>query len=419
MASIKPGSSLGFLRLGMSLHSVLSTLRALPGPFSKIEVSFSKEDPVTNPVVVILDQAGLRLHFDGSQQTLRLIELVEWGKMKTMYKNTELGRQGPPTFRNIYSKTFGPTYPGKYYADTRSYILSYPGIAFRFQIDNDQVEGDDFLKYLSGPNAPPCSSMVLFHGNSWVEAYDNLFDLEDRTANGNGQGQDHGEGKGGQQEKHSESIPVSLPVSNDAGTIEINYISLDPPGDKSTIYFASHPGALSSFDIIICKTSIQEVLMTLGAPSERFFKQDTRLSIHNPAESNEEVRTDLFFNYFNLGLDICFDTQQPNPPVKKVVVHGNVPGSLPFQKYRRCRWKLPGGVTSEQKFSEYSEKYPHNKRPMVLNRTLESPGSSVELVGEVDPMEEVNDWGLTDLYGSTGCVFEVLENSAVVSLTIY
>lgn len=171
---------------------------------------------------------------------------------------------------------------------------------------------------------------------------------------------------------------------------------------------------------------MQDVIMALGPPSERLFKQDSKLAIHNPSGSDDTdgTQTDLFFNYFSLGVDICFDTHIRNSPVKKVIIHGNVPGSLPFQKYKRCRWRFSDGVTSEHPFSDYASKYTQSSNPMMLNRTLESPSSSVELVGDdpetnmsADPTAE--EWGLTDLYGAKGCVFEVLKNDSVVSLTVY
>lgn len=406
------------VELGAPLHSVLGTLRAIPSSFPKIEVSYSQDSPLKYPVVVDLEVNGLRLQFDGREQTLRVIEVLEWGKMKITYKGAELGKQGVLSFKTIYSKVFGPAYPGVYNKDLSVYILSYPGVAFTFTIPEDldpfPASSDEFIKYLSGQSVPSCDSMAIFKGNSWPEARDELFKPSYLIP-----GWKHVPGT--ESPPASSSSTSSSPPSSTPVPIGIDYVSLDPPSNVCSFTFESHPRGTKNDDIEISKTTMQDVIMMLGPPSERLFKQDSRLSIHNPSDGDEGTKTDLFFNYFALGVDICFDTRVRNPPVKKIIFHGNVPGSLPFQKYRRCRWRFADGVTSEQPFQEYASDYTHTTNPMMLNRAIESPSSSLEIVGELDDMPEpaVEDWGLTDLYGAEGCVFEVLKNGSVVSLTVY
>lgn len=138
--------------------------------------------------------------------------------------------------------------------------------------------------------------------------------------------------------------------------------------------------------------------------------------------------------------------------MKKVIIHGNIPGSISFQKYQRCRWKLRNfdennddevEVNSEMKWDQFRHLYQTNSQPMMLNRTVESLSSSVELIGEENNRvggssggggggggggkervpggenEGLSELAMTDLYGAPGLVFEVMKNNTVSSLTIY
>lgn len=49
-AQLHPGRALGFLALGASLHDVLTRLKAEPQRFPKLEVLYSPDKPVTEPV---------------------------------------------------------------------------------------------------------------------------------------------------------------------------------------------------------------------------------------------------------------------------------------------------------------------------------------------------------------------------------
>lgn len=135
MATIFPGKALGSLSLGSSLQSVISVLKANPTVFPSIKISYSKHDPVQMPITINLKYNGLRLRFDGQNQKLRLIEVIEWGKMALSYKKREVGyvtlqgktydffiaqsiysnllfiisfrTKGPLTYAQIYNTIFG------------------------------------------------------------------------------------------------------------------------------------------------------------------------------------------------------------------------------------------------------------------------------------------------------------------------
>jgi hypothetical protein len=215
-------------------------------------------------------------------------------------------------------------------------------------------------------------------------------------------------------------------------------------------------------------------------------------SAHNTSDdydSNEDAVEDdaanisgeCFYNYFYLGFDILVSTpvipsrappsqSADSLPAKgiiqvapdqlvatKMILHGNVPGSYPFNRHRRCRWEIhyltkspDGPVTnSEEPFPAIAERLrdewksiyasedeaKQQQRGMVLNRGWgDSPGSSCELLGGWEESErrkpgssagaggkkfDGSEDSTTTLYGFPGLVFEVLRNGFVSAVTAY
>jgi hypothetical protein len=208
-------------------------------------------------------------------------------------------------------------------------------------------------------------------------------------------------------------------------------------------------------------------------------------SVHTATDDSDEegeegeaagnVPGECFYNYFYRGFDILLSTRttrSPRPPSKeaidpstndtvdedlsetlvasKIILHGNVPGSYPFNRHRRCRWEIEylnqsciNIINSESSFKEIEGRLQEEwksaykdaaeaksrQRGMVLNRDWgDSPGSSVELLGgweestgakRADPVEGPTGLGNTTLFGFPGLVFEVLKNGAVSGVTVF
>jgi hypothetical protein len=349
------------------------------------------------------------------------------------------------SFGTIYNKVFGPTYPGKYYPEHGVYILSYPGIAFSFNIDRDTAAGiSDFIAYFGKKaNSTSCSSLCLFKGNEWNEAKEGLFRPDNFVT------------------LPEPAMPTSVSTnSTSTATLskQISFVEVNPTAGTLDFNFMGKLHAVNPFVVVIDTTTIQDVIMNLGPPSERFLKQDSRLSIHTESHRRSSSSSDgtplshasspanngtndspadcsnlLFFNYFNLGLDVAFS----NSIVKKVILHGNLPGAVDFQKYARCQWRLVSVTeASDVEDADYvetlltsEEEYkPRNgSKPMLVNRLFDNISSSVELIGGDDDIDGSNngddDESLpfegTNLFGEDGVVFEVMKNGFIVSLTIY
>lgn len=479
---------------------------------------YSPHQPLAEPLVLNLPKNGLRLHFDGPDQRLRLIEVQDFTTTHLSYKSLDLvklpepkssqdafstaGWPTGPTFRHVYNRVMGPTFPGEYIPPTSSlgsgygmYVLSYPGIAFTFPLkDSAWSPNLDFVTVLSSSAASQAKCLAIFNGSSWQEARADL--LVRACPN-----------------------PRSLALSGRGKELqpdEIDMVKIRGNG-KIEMMRRSHP----PFIITLSETTPQDLIAELGPPDAIYRKNDRRLSIHkshgtqrpqkrphsvSPAkyediidtdqssihtatdesdgeddpikkeERNGDLSSECFFNYFHHGFDVFISYpsfQSPSFPTSpsenlstgargmdrvvatKFLLHANVPGSYPFNRYRRSRWMIESPalpelnipLTSETLFADLSrclgqifkDAYANEseekslQRGMVLNRGWgDSPGSSCELLGGWEESVNTQMKGLgnttmnggpgsgnTELFGFPGLVFEVLKNDAVSCLTIY
>ncbi|KAK4096108.1 hypothetical protein N658DRAFT_501953 [Parathielavia hyrcaniae] len=509
-AQLHPGKALGFLVLGASLHDVLTRLKAEPQRFPKLDLMHTPTDPIREPVILGLPANGLRMRFDGPEQRLRLIEVIDFtknhiflkpanDKERDLVRPPSTTHEAPadttpgPTFRHIYQRFLGPTYDGEYIEGAEMYVLSYPGVAFTFPMKKkDYSASKDVVSLLSSTEMP--NSMAVFSGDSWTQARDTMW---------------------------TELLPsvkafAPLAKGKDVCPDEVSLVKIHGGGKLQLLRKWTN----SSFWIVLGETTPQHLVAELGPPDAIYRKNDQRMYIHklraasntmarpngndlkrqddltdtdqssHPAsdeyDSNEDeaveddvvanVSGECFYNYFYLGFDVLVSTPTarsrpppsqdsntvPDPPFKatapdrlvatKLILHGNVPGSYPFNRHRRCRWEisyLPASApdssdvtNSETPFPEIEGRlreawksiYPseaeaqQKQRGMVLNRGWgDSPGSSCELLGGWEESGGTNpgvgkgrgEDSTTTLYGFPGLVFEVLKNGWVSAVTVF
>ncbi|KAF5682295.1 UPF0183 domain-containing protein [Fusarium circinatum] len=390
------------LVLGATLHDVLTRLKAEPQRFPKIELLYSPDRPVTEPVGVELPANGIRLRFDGPEQRLRLIEVTDFTKNHITFKERDLvkpsagtpGSPSPgdstlgPTFRHIYHKLLGPTYAGEFIPpsgghDNGIYVLSYPGVAFNFALNPSEYSPEkDVVSTFASASSQVATSMAVFSGDSWADARPTLW---------------------------TEILPsikstTVIPRGKDVYPDEISLVRLHGAG-KIQLF---RKWTSNSFWITLGETTPQDLLMELGPPNAIYRKNDQKMVIHkmrtasnakgrpdavdigrpedltdtdqssmhegSDASDNEEAVDDqiglntngeCFYNYFYLGFDILISTRVPPsqaPPgslvgetegqngiishspdrlvATKLVLHGNIPGSYEFNRHRRCRWEI-------------------------------------------------------------------------------
>lgn len=470
-----------------------------------------------HPVIVNLPPNGFRLRFDGPDQRLRLIEVVDFTKTVLSYEDTDLVKlpeksgstlgplpTGPtgPAFRHVYDRSFGPTFPGEYTQPSQGsspgdgvYILSYPGVAFNFPLSETAWSSEkDFVSLLSS-KAAAASSMAIFEGRSWQEARQDL--MVKPCTN-----------------------PRSLALSSRGREFrpdEIELIKISGKGKLELVRRNSPP-----FHLTLSETTPQDLVAELGPPDAIHRKYDRRLSIHKNHHRRQKTRrtfsgnfatyyedttdtdqssthtvtddsddeeesqalrntnanmsAECFYNYFHHGFDVFISHPTHLSPAippdeaaleelvdegstarlvaTKVLLHANVPGSYPFNRYRRSRWvidttdrKQDIPLNSETPFTQLSNSFQRiwhkmfadgsskdsAQKAMVLNRDWgDSPGSSCEILGDweesTDPQRKGTHglnanggpgFGNTKLYGFPGLLIEVLKNDAVSCLTVY
>ena len=376
---------------------MLTRLKAEPQSFPKLDLVYSPAQPITEPVVLTLPSNGVRLRFDGPEQRLRLIEIVDFTKNHVSFKDRDLVRPASaspvpgesssgPTFRHIYNRLLGPTYGGEYIVPTDGsgigvYVLSYPGVAFTFPLGEASYSPEkDVVALLSAPASQVATSMAVFSGDSWAQTRESLWTAV------------------------LPSIKTFAPLSKgkDLCPDEISLIKIH--GARRLQLFQNWSSS-ASIRIALGETTPQDLVTVLGPPDAIYRKSDQRMYIHKMRTANStrkrpngsefpldkltdtdqssapttdksnddeaiedeflgSVSGECFFNYFYLGFNILVSSPVPPsqmPPSQrqcsadgelraevssdrlvatKFVIHNNVPGSYPFNRHRRCRWEI-------------------------------------------------------------------------------
>lgn len=376
-AALHPNVGLGFLVLGASLHDILTRLKAEPQRFPKLDLTYSEKDPVTEPVILALPANGIRLRFDGPEQRLRLIEVIDFTKNRITYQEKDVakppnsqGTQGSPrlggdaatgpAFKNIYHRLFGPTYAGEYIppVDTGNsnalgtYILSYPGVAFSFPLPKSAYSPNkDVVSLLSSPASQTATSVAIFSGKSWAHARETLWD----------------------EILPSVKLAFLFNKSKEVVPDEISLVKIHGGGRLQLFKKWTN----SSIWINLGETTPQDLVAELGPPDAIYRKNDQRMYIHKTRtashsrsrsnggdyrrpedltdtdqssahtgsdDSEDEaiedefvgnVSGECFYNYFYLGFDILVSPPQPAsriPPSQVAALNGKeVPGASPFK----------------------------------------------------------------------------------------
>lgn len=262
------------IALGASIHDVLARIKSLPLIYPNIQLAYSQSHPLLAPVIITLPNNGLRLRFDGPEQRLRLIEVLDFSKSHLTFKDKDISlpstepmihaKKTGPMFKQVY-KIFGPTTPGEYIppakdADqtTGTYMLSYPGIAFSFPMKSStwdpSTTWSSTVSILSSTATGAATALSLFYGESWEQARNSLFnsDMSQFLRSPIPYGTDH------------KIIPreVERAVVYDQGRVEL--IRGDAP----------------SFMIVMGETTPQDLVTELGPPDSIHRKNDRRVSIH-------------------------------------------------------------------------------------------------------------------------------------------
>lgn len=214
--------------------------------------------------------------------------------------------------------SFGATHPGVYDAAKQLFALHFRGLSFYFPVDSKlqpgYAHGLGSLHFANGAS-PVVSKMSIYCGSNMAESrppplplscYNQQLYLESATVLRGPSGT-----RGLRLQLHTESSARVLEPRKQTLTREIRF------GD-----------------------TCQDVAGNLGAPNRIFYKSEDKMKIHSPNAHRraQTKRSDFFFNYFTLGIDILFDSRTQR--CRKIILHTNYPGHYNFNMYHRCEFNL-------------------------------------------------------------------------------
>lgn len=384
--------------LGMHFSQAVAIIQSQVGTIKGVQVLYSSENPLGVDIIINLPLDGIRLIFDPVVQRLKIIEVVNMKQVKLKYGG--LGFNSPsiaPSIEQI-EHSFGATHPGVYDAAKQVFVLHFRGLSFYFPVDSklqpDYAHGLGSLHFESG-KSPVVSRMAIYSGPSVTESkppplplqcYHSQIYLESATVLRNNYG--------------TRGLRLNLFTETSMRTIE-------PKKQCFTreIFFGD---------------SCQDVSTSIGAPSRVFYKSEDKMKIHSPSatRTGNVKRSDIFFNYFTLGIDILFDAITHR--VKKFIMHTNYPGHYNFNMYHRCEYQLqlaPDKISEEHPLNSLVTVTAYSKWDTIKTRL--TPSERPVVLHRAGSTNTANLFGSTFCYGYQDIIFEVMPNNHIASLTLY
>ncbi|XP_066249037.1 PHAF1 protein CG7083 [Euwallacea similis] len=372
--------------LGMHFSQAVAIIQAQIGTIKGVQVLYNEAKPLEIDLVINLPQDGIRLFFDPVSQRLKIILIYNMKLVKLKYCGLTFNSpELLPSIEQI-EHSFGATHPGEYDSAKQVFTLNFRGLSFYFPVDSKYQKGSTHnLASLQFPpgNSPVVSRMAIYSGSSVDSAaapelplscYQGQLYLEKAEII-------RGEG-------HTQGIKLKLLSGNNNRIIDSSILRIERQ--------------------ILLGQSAQDISTAIGAPSRVFYKSEDKMRIHasNAQRRVTTNRSDYFFNYFTLGLDVLFDAR--SHLAKKFVLHTNYPGHYNFNMYLRCEFELPLDGATIDAYSNWSavcKKLTPSERPVVLNRASST--------------NTTNPFGSTLCYGYQDIILEVMPNHYIASLSMY
>jgi hypothetical protein len=336
---VRPARSVGPFILGSVLSEIIAFIRENNPSFPQVNFKYNEVDPLCMDHVLDLVLNGLELRFNSYTQKLYLIRIYDTTSLELCYAGHvfNIANGTTPSFMQIY-ETFGPSFPGIYDTQRTHYMLTYPGVTFRFAIPERELQ--------LAPDTMPAHSDVRLQT---VYVYDeqlriqNLDALEWRLWVNPSQGL---------------WLEHQIAATND--NVIFRETQTSPSQQSPQVQHVTHTLTFAS--------TAQDVMMALGPPDAIHLKRHNRLRIHtttksakaslgtmplypssplrqwtDPSPSHPHPHSDLtdedyFYNYFRLGLDVLFDGEEHT--VKKFILHTNFPTHPHFNRYVRCNYRI-------------------------------------------------------------------------------
>ncbi|XP_047001854.1 PHAF1 protein CG7083 [Schistocerca americana] len=391
--------------LGMHFSQAVAIIQSQVGIIKGVQVLYSDSNPLGADLIINLPQDGIRLIFDPIVQRLKIIEIYNMKLVKVKYCGLTFNSpEVLPSIEQI-ERSFGATHPGVLDTEKQLFVLNFRGLSFCFPVESKfqpgYAHGLGSLQFPNG-SSPVVSRTSVYSGSSLSECrtpqlplccYHNHLYLE-----------------------RAEVIRERLTTCG-------LRLHLFTEGSSRML----EPRKQNLSREVMFGDTCQDVASAIGAPSRVFYKSEDKMKIHSP-NAHRRIsarRSDFFYNYFTLGIDILFDAKTQK--VKKFVLHTNFPGHYNFNMYHRCEFHLtlppdsrhgsegsrqlidvspiPVTISAYTKWDTISEQLKPSERPVVLNRASST--------------NTTNPFGSTFCYGYQDIIFEVMPNNYIASVTLY
>ncbi|XP_065889838.1 phagosome assembly factor 1-like isoform X2 [Dysidea avara] len=393
----------------MPLAQAIQILKMECANIRDVQVIYNEQRPLDEKfdLTINLSQDGVRLCFDPVVQRLKIIEVYDIEKVILKYCTKPFSSPDVrATIDQIY-RSFGDTHPGEYDKDNTVYLLNFRGILFSFTLLEANLNSK---RYNSGSNAQgyslSCSqsgmlsNLAIYHGNDFQKAEAPHFPLDCFLDNCYSDRVDVEEQNG-----YFVSLQINLLVDDAHNS---------GPNQKRPCSSTVH---------ICLNDSVQDVLSKLGAPSKVFFKSEDKMKIHstNPDKPPHSCRSDYFFNYFTLGIDVLFDATSHT--AKKFVLHTNIPGDYNFDIYHRCNFRISISQFMEREnltgSSQDQIDITAGTKWTEVGNSLTSPSDQPVILHRGPTDNSQNPFGSTSCYGYQNLIFEIMRNHHIASVTVY
>ncbi|CAI4230129.1 unnamed protein product [Auanema sp. JU1783] len=269
--------------LGMPINQVISMLLKTR-KIQDIKFYYSRKEPFSKEICLILDSNGINLYFDPLSQFLRSIVVNDFSKIILTYKQKPFSQPNAEVTLDKLDQCFGSTVPGVYDQQRKQYMQFWPGLSFVFPNNVGMHVAPGFGSQLSSLQyaaQPKLVSMSIFKGSS-------PNDIEN----------------------------VEMPLSSYCGQNKLDSIECDlnKLEDGFLIKYTTqeiHSLGQSGCSLVpLSKTinfgdTVATVLSSLGAPSKVFYKSEDKMSIHRLEGNKETCKGHLphfYFNYFSMGM---------------------------------------------------------------------------------------------------------------------
>lgn len=312
--------------LGMHFSHAVAIIQSQIGIIKTANVVYSDQTPLNHDLILDLPQDGFRLIFDSKVQRLKIIEVYNMKLVRLKYCNTPFNSPGVSPSVEQIDRCFGATRPGSYDKQRQVFALNFRGLIFYFPVDlkyePHYSHGLGSLRF--GEATPVLSKMIIYNGHNLLDSPVCPPCLPDSCFKG---------------QTYTDECTV---IRNASATRTLG-LRLRLVGLTKNII---DPIKISFDREILFGEGVQSVVAKLGTPARIFFKSDDKMKIHSKEAHKrfQSTKSDYFFNYLTLGLDILFDSQSNE--VIKFVLHTNFPGHYDFNSYHRCPFRLRIGRLS-------------------------------------------------------------------------